>query len=385
MGTAGSYNQTLDTMVATALDTYSRDPINALTDGGEKFMKTAAQKGRVFLVNDAEAVRHPIMHAHGEATSLYKADQLDGTPSAANNLSATASDILTFALFDLPAATRNINFPQSQPPGNLIDFVASQMKATMTSLINQEELLFTQGTTGESSTTQTQRDPFSADGDNTAGIPMSLASIFLQSSATSNEASATSTAKSWGNVKTDNIAKWQPTHVTSGQVNLSDIYTDIQSAILNASYSEEERPTDLYTTLLAFEGILSKLRADAALPDPVRANMGKEGTIPFGGINIDWSRYLLKDVIFDTSATYATTATTPLLGVNWNSLRYNVVRQGGIMSDSSLGFIRKIGDVLPHPTKTNLFQRIEFKRCWSCDKGRRSFFMINGITSDVIA
>ena len=33
-----SYNQSLDTMVSTALETYSRAPSNALTDSGEKFL-----------------------------------------------------------------------------------------------------------------------------------------------------------------------------------------------------------------------------------------------------------------------------------------------------------------------------------------------------------
>ena len=74
-------------------------------------------------------------------------------------------------------------------------------------------------------------------------------------------------------------------------------------------------------------------------------------------------------------------AEQPVLGVNWNSLRLNVVRAGGIESDK-VGFIRQIGGLQPHPALTNLFKRLEWKRCWSLDNGRRSFFKINDYTDE---
>jgi hypothetical protein len=156
-----TYNQTLDTMVSTALETYSRDPINALTDSGEKFLKAAASQGRVFVVNDAETVRHPILYGHGENSSLYTPDTLSGTP-AVNNLSATAKEILTQSLFFMQAATRNINFPQSQPPGNLIDYVSSVVKANMMKIFNEEEVLFVRGNLLPTAS-QTVRTPMTTD------------------------------------------------------------------------------------------------------------------------------------------------------------------------------------------------------------------------------
>jgi hypothetical protein len=381
-----TYNQELDTMVSTALDTYSKDPINALTDSGEKFLKTAAQQGRVFLVNDAENVRHPVMYDHGTASALYVPDKLAGTEDAGTALSEAAKEILTHARFSLQAGTRNINMPQSQPAGSLIDYVSSVVKANMMHILNEEEQLFVRGNAGAvgTGTVSAKRGAAYDDTDYAAGFPASLPNFLLGSTAASDEGDTTD--EIFGGLKTDDIAKWTPYQVASGGTSGKHdaIFSDLQKAILNASYSEIERPTHCYMTLDSFEAVLEKLRADAALPDPVRADMGKEGTIPFGGITLDWSRYLSKEVIWDNDGTPGVTATYPMLGINWNSLRLNTVRAGGI-GDESIGFIRQIGDMQPHPTKSNVFKRIEWKRQWSVDNGRRSFFVISGLTDSAIA
>ena len=374
-----SYDQSLDTMVSTALETYSRDPINALTDSGEKFLKAAASKGRVFVVNDAETVRHPILYGHGEDSTLYVPDEPSGdAPAATRNLGAAASEILTQCMFFLQAGTRNINFPQSQPPGNLIDYVSTVVKANMMKIFNEEEILFTQGIAAGASNpaAPVAKAPMTTDGGYTAGYPMSLPSIYHGSSNPSNNAAGDTTDLSWANVKTDDVPKWQPHYQAVTSSNHSTIFADLQSAILNSSYSEVERPTDVYMALHSFEKLLSELRDKAALPDPVRVDMGKEGTIAFGGVTCDWSRYLGISAQWDvdeTTSHEATTPTYPILGVNWNSLRLNTVRAGSPGSDN-IGFIRQIGDLQAHPLKTNLFKRIEWKRQWSVDNGRRSFF-----------
>ena len=372
-----SYNQSLDTMVSTALETYSRDPINALTDSGEKFLKTAASLGRVFVVNDAETVRHPILYGHGENSSLYEPDTVSGT-AAVDNLGVAASEILTQALFFLQAGTRNINFPQSQPPGNLIDYVTTVVKANMMKIFNEEEILFTQGIAAGASNPAApiRKDPMTADAMYSAGYPMSLSGLFHGSSNPSAIADGDTTDESWANVKTDDVTKWQPYYQATATATHSAFFADLQSAILGSSYSDIERPTHVYMALGSFEKMLSLLRADAALPDPVRTDMGKEGTIPFGGVTCEWSRYLGISPAWDvdeTTSNELTTATYPVLGVNWNSLRLNTVRAGTPGSDN-IGFIRQLGGMQTHPVKTNLFKRIEWKRQWSVDNGRRSFF-----------
>ena len=105
-------------------------------------------------------------------------------------------------------------------------------------------------------------------------------------------------------------------------------------------------------------------------------------TIAFGGVTLDWSRYLSKEAAWDSTGS-ATTSTYPMIGINWNSLRLNTVRAGG-PGDGNLGFIRQIGAMQAHPTLSNLFKRIEWKRQWSVDNGRRSFFTISRLTDAAI-
>ena len=208
-----------------------------------------------------------------------------------------------------------------------------------------------------------------------AGYPMSLQAIYHSSSTPTMEDDGDTTNETFANVKTDDVAKWQPTYQVGSNTDHSTLFADLQSAILDSSFSEVERPTHVYMALASFEKMLSLLRADAALPDPVRVDMGKEGTVPFGGVTCDWSRYLGPAVDWDVTHAENATATYPILGVNWNSLRLNTVRAGSPGSDN-IGFIRQLGDMQAHPLKTNLFKRIEWKRQWSVDNGRRSFFYI---------
>jgi len=374
----------LDTMVSTAIDTYSRDPINALTDSGEKFLKTAASQGRVFVVNDSEAVRHPIMYDGGENSSLYVPDLLSGQPTS-NNLSDEAYEVLTHCRFELQAGTRNINFPQSQPPGNVIDYVSNVVKANMMEILNEEEILFVTGRPNRNipAGPHLAHGAYPGDGNYLAGYPISLPGLLFNSSSPtsdSGDADGTTTDEAFAAIKTDEVARWQPYHVAATGTDSSGMFGDLQKAILNATYSEVERPTHVYVTLDQFEKFLDLLRTQGALPDPVRADMGKEGTIPFGGVTIDWSRYLAKNAIYDLTDPENTTASYPMIGINWNSLRLNTVRAGGI-GDGSIGFIRQIGELQPHPLRSNVFKRIEWKRQWSVDNGRRSFFTIYGNVS----
>jgi hypothetical protein len=377
-------------MVATALDTYSKDPINAFTDSGEKILTAAAQQGRVFVVNDAESVRHPILYDHGQGSYYYSPDQMDGGGAAGSGpLVHDAKEILTHSIFTLQSATRNINMPQSQPPGNLIDYVSTLVRANMMSILNEEEINVTTGKLPGNlpavGGTVQKRGAMGQDALYTAGVPLSLPGLFgIGTSVTLNAATPNTTDK-FGFQQRGDIAKWDPTYVSIGTAtsNPTDaqVFGAFQTAVLRASYSELERPTHCYMPLGAFEAFLAKLRASAALPDPVMANMGKEGTISFAGITLDWSRYLLESHEWRFGAAGAPgTNHYPILGLNWNSLRLNTVRAGGIGSDS-IGFIRQLGPVQTHPLHTNLFKRIEWKRQWSIDNGRRSFFAIYNWTA----
>ena len=219
----------LDTMVSTAIDTYSKDPVNALTDSGEKFMKSAAQLGRIFMVNDSEAVRHPIMYGGGEFSSLYTPDGpgtgagpgvILGDP-AYNQLSASAHEVLTHARFELQAGTRNINFPQSQPPGNLIDYVSNVVKANMMEILSEEEILFLNGKPAASPGAGVANGAFPGDGDYNEGYPVSLpALLFGSSNPTSLDPTGDTTDEAFGAIKTADVARWQPYHVQQSGASL---------------------------------------------------------------------------------------------------------------------------------------------------------------------
>ena len=364
----------LDNMVTTAIDTMSTDPVNMLTDSGEKFLKTAAQRGRIFVVNDAENVRHTLIYDGGNDTVLYVPDDLDGTP-AVNSLSAAATEVVTQNLFTLQAASRNINFPQSQPAGNVMDYVATVVKANMMEILNQEEALFVRGNTTAAGA-ETIRGCYVGDTNYTAGYPLSLPGLIQAGTSYHN----TNLTDVFAGVKASEVAKHVPyqTTGTQGSGIATALMSDLQMAVLNSSYSDIERPTHCYMSMVMFEKFLKTLRADAALPDPVHTNLGLEGTATFAGLTVDWHRMLETDVIWDP-ADSSFAAEHPVIGVNWNSLRLNVVRAGGIDNDK-VGFIRQIGNLQPHPTLTNVFKRLEWKRAWSFDNGRRSFFQITDFT-----
>ena len=125
--------------------------------------------------------------------------------------------------------------------------------------------------------------------------------------------------------------------------------------------------------------MLDLLRDKAALPDPIFADWGASYNhfLPFGGLQLQWSRYLEEAAQWNLSGTGAI---EPIFGLNLNSLRMNVVMNESPI-DGDLGYIRQIGDgTYPHPTLTNVFKRIEWKRNYSVDNGRRSMFLLSGVT-----
>jgi len=377
-----SYSRAFDTMVSTALDTISTDPLNCITDAGEKLLNRLASKGRIFVVNDAEKVRHTVMYDGGEPTTFYKPDDLGGT---SNNLTAVAEEFLTQAHFDMHAATRNINMPQSQPAGNMIDYASTLVNANMMDIFNQEEKLFWLGSaTAASSANPAKNDPsaLAGDTDTTAGLPMSALSLLCGGDATWTGVTA---GEKWAGIAPEGssaISQWVPGQYTTSDATPTaaeglTLSADLQKAIINSTYSERERPTDVFTSIALFETFLSQLRAKGALPDPVRANMGTDTTIPFAGVTVDFSRYISEQNAWSIAGD---AGNEPIIGLNLNSLRMNLVRQGSVSGDK-IGWINQIGPgILPHPLKTTVFKRIEWKRNYSVDNGRRSFFIINGIT-----
>ena len=421
-----TYTRTLDTLASMSLDTRTSDVHSTVSDFGEKFIKTLNNKGRVFVVNDAEGLRHPVAQTGAEPITYFTPDDMGGSGTGVYKFETTAKDPLSQIQFTMPVAAININFPQAMPAGDLVSYVDTRIKMTMIDLFNREERLLLlgeknadgnaryvspfQGDTAYGLTT----DSTAANSDDfcgyRAGIPTNLPSFFMGGTtlsgtdvdagggSTSSDASAkmfagirlTDFAVDPSSPTADEILKYdQPLKTATTTPDLAGgtqttvgkaFMNDLQTLILKSTYSEIERPTDIWTSLEVFTRMLQFLRLDGALPDPVQANMGKEGTIPFAGLHVDWHRYLEADSIWNTAGNSVDTAHVPLLGINFNSLRLNLIKRGGGMPHDEVGMFESVGDMeLAHQLPI-LYKRIQWKRQMSWDHGRRSSFMMTGIT-----
>jgi hypothetical protein len=302
------------------------------------------------------------------------------------------------------------------PAGDLVNYVDTRIKMTMIDLFNKEEKLLLLGEQNGDGNAR-YRSPFYGDDeyglttDSTdansddfckyqPGIPTNLPSFFMGGTELSGTdvnagtagTSSDASAKMFAGIKIDDFPAAeadQPLKTATTTADLSGgtqatvaklFMNDLQTLILQSTYSEVERPTDIWTSLDVFTRILHFLRLDGALPDPVQANMGKEGTIPFGGLNIDWHRYLVADSIWNTAGASVDDTNIPLLGINFNSLRLNLVKRGGGMPHDEVGMFESVGDMeLAHQLPI-LYKRVQWKRQMSWDHGRRSSFMMTGIT-----
>jgi len=378
---AFDYTQKINTLTTVAIDEVTRDLANLVTEGGEKVLKKMQEKGRIFMVNDAEKVAHPVMYGSGSTGYFDPAGLSGATTDDSNALNVAADEIMALAQFQMLSATRNINYPQAMPAGNLIPYISNAIKMNMMDILNKEEKLFLCGVDTGTAGTEEANYPLVGDKNFTTGLPMSMGAVV--------NGADTGSAIKFAGIDTDDatFAHWKPYVGAAGFTSSPsfDLWTAaLDDAILACSFSETERPDWILTTKAAYKDILVRLRGKSQINDAVLANLGTTDEIPYAGCMIDWSRYLTKDKVWDVTAwdhSSAGTAETPILGINTNSLRLNVVAGGGVNEDS-LGFVQKVGGTQKHAAKANVFDRVQYKRCWSLDGGRRSFFQIEGATLD---
>ena len=383
----------LDTIVTSAIDTISGNPANLVNEGGEKLLGKLAKRGRIFRVNDADRVEHPVMHgSDGEAWTSYQADEFDGAPGT-NNLSANQNDVLSKALFSLIDRTKNFNVPQSMigRPTQLamsdIAYLAQRM-AMETFELEEARLLIGGATAlgGPSATnTYTKLPPHEGDtGFDASKGSMSLSSLYI----TGKDASA----NQFANIAVDDDANWDSQLYAAGcadstAVTGDEIVKDLQNALVKCDFGGMERPTDVLSTIDYYTAFLQELRSMGTINDTLIRDMGAgpNTEIPFGSVLVDYSRHLTADTEWDlnaytgggASAGAGNDPVVPVLGLNLNSLRWNLVSEGiGVGADA--GWIRAVSELAPHPLKTNFFKRLHYKSCYSLDAGRRSFFRIEG-------
>lgn len=375
-------SRTLNTLVTSAIDTISGNPANLVTEGGEKVLAKLAKRGRIFKVNDAERVEHPIMTGSDASWATLVGDVPSGTPTA-GSLIATQSEVLTKALFTILTRTKNFNVPQSMigRPSQLamsdIAYLAQRM--AMEAYAMEEAYLLRGAST--LSGTYDELAPWSGDDDWKGGAAV-MGSMSLLGLVGIGLDEGTDT---FGGIAVDDDADWtaRNTAVTTANPNTAALRAgflgDIQGALINADWGGMERPTDIITTIDAYELILTALRDSGTINDTLIRDMGAspDTEIPFGSVLIDYSRHLDKDAVWDLGG--GTTASHPIVGLNLNSLRWNLVGQtSGVGEDA--GWIDQKSDMQPHPTLSNFFKRLEYRFCFSIDNGRRSFFNIEGLT-----
>ena len=413
-----TYTRELDTLATSALDYYAGRPHECIHDGGEKFLRTLLERGRVMAVPHTEFIFHDVVYDHGQDTQYYALDGTGGFPQVKNQalsdtdqagLTTTPTEVLTSARFEMAAGTRNIVLEQSMPSGNRIDQIATRVKANLSKIFNEEEILFWRGmiardalgttyvprgfatgdkaavrdTTGVANSYTTglpgNMVQFIQPNDNGAGSPTKTITAGLTNGDVANWAigGQDQTLANGGTVATENQLDGT-TH--SRTLSLLD---DIQENINLCGYSEEEHTTHVWVTRKVFQYMVQAMIDKGALPDPVRADLGNPWNykIPFGGVEICWSRYLAQStdlhLLDKTASSPAAQDITPVIGLNMDTFRYNIATDAADMTAEGLpGFIKQVGPIIPMVDKTNVFKRIAFSRCISIEKGRRSSFAI---------
>jgi len=375
MALPNSDSRTLNTLISNTVDTYSGDPVNLVNEGGEKLLGKLARAGRIFKVNDAERVEHPLMYGTDGTTWVRTTGD---TYSDTQDLAGQAqNEVLTKALFAIKTVTKNLNIPQSvidRPAQLSMTDVQMLTKRAMMEIFQEEEMWLALGV-GATGGQEAEINPWSADTDyDAANGSMSL--LGLLSTGVNNDADIFAGIKS----DADGSTSWAPQLFNTASpsvADLDDFLGEIQNAVLQCGrFGGIERPTDIVAPIDWYNKFIEALREKHRITGDVVKDMGTVDEIPFAGVMVDWHAHLVKDALWDI--TDESNPEAPVCILNLNSLRLNLVHGGGV--DSSGGFVRKLSPLAPRYDYSMWFSRLEYKYCFSVDNGRRSMGHIEGYT-----
>ena len=383
MAAAWSYDRSLDTLVTAASDDASSKLIQIFSDGGNRFLESMANSGRIFQVRDTEEIVTPLIYQDGGSTIKgHKLDNFGGS-----TLALASVEILQQARYTMAAWSRNVAFPGTMPAGDTVDYMTALFFSAARGAADHIESSILLGNLTFDGDNPVSRPPFSGDTDFDATnyLGMSLHGLMAKGTAKSGiSGSIDKSSEAFGGITVANLPKWAPT-VQSGTANGSAIIADVDNFVRDADFGNIERPTHVWVGNSVFEKMISILRAFSALNNPMAANLGYgSNSFPIGDITVHRHRKLdTKDALWDLSA--GTTAEYPILFINYNSLRMNVVMQGLFSASDSqdtpaVGFIKNYPGIFPEPTSTEWFKRQEVKFSWSLEAGRRSCGQLEGIT-----
>jgi hypothetical protein len=376
------YNVTesIDTLFSIALATTSGDITEVINDGGEKLLPELAKRGRIFMVNDAEYASYDILHADGGGDVVdYKVDATNGGVPAGHTLDNVAKEILSSARFDILTSSRNISWGQDMPAGNRLPFLVTLVRSSGIGIFQREECLLVRGEETSSGTPDAHA-PREGDADSTT-FPMSLLGLVSSGTAESGVAgSIDKSAETFAGVT--GITAWNPQNVAASNATMTGtlLEKEIQSHKFKLTFNPMETPDTLLVGTLIFEALLTEMRGRMRTAG-VASDAGFDGdSFPFAGMTVIRHRMLDdKSIFYDLPA--GATACLPMYFLNLKSLRMNIVAQGQTIGEG-FGFLNSpIPGVHPHPLKTNLFQRVSWKRSYALDHGRRSFGFMHGIVN----
>lgn len=380
---AWSYNRSLDTLATAAADDASSKLIQIFSDGGNRLLESLAANGRIMQVKDTEEIVTPLLFQDGgDAIVGHALDNFGGS-----TLALASKEILQQARYTMAAWSRNVAFSPTMPTGDQVNYMTALFTSAARGAADHIESSLLLGNTTFDGDNPVRRAPFSgdADWDGTNFLGMSLYGLVASGTEKSGlVADLDKSDEAFAGVTVDNSPKWAPT-VQSGTANGSTLIADIDNFVRDADFGNIERPTHVWVGTSVFEQIIDLLRTGANLVNSMDSNLGYgSNTIPIGDIKVHRHRHLdTKDILWDLTA--GATAEYPIIFLNYNSFRMNVVAQGLYSASDSqetpaVGFMKSYPGIFPDPTSTDWFKRVECKFSYSLEAGRRSMGQLEGIT-----
>jgi hypothetical protein len=370
------------------------DPAFLVNDRGEKLLRKMADRGRVFAeVNDADYVEHPLLIA-GDVDSdrwkYYRGSRAtaaaDTTMGSATGLTQNQEDIFSVARSSILDTASNFVVPQDivkRPVQKQLDTIEALMKRHMNLFFREQESYLVLGGSTPSATPTVLSPHLTDDTFSGYGTPsFSLLGLMIDGiSIAQNDSSHTNLSGNKFMGVLGSEAEWSPYidsyddavtpkiayNNNSGQ----DVYEALQDYIIQvARYGPGEQVTDWLVTPAMYGEVLKYLRSISRTNDELISNLATTTEIPVAGTMFDFHHYLAPSVSWDVSTNSAVdVATHPIIGLNMDSLRLNLVYGGDVESS----WLTPVSDFQPFQTASNLFKRLHARSCFSIDNGRRSF------------
>lgn len=387
----------LDSLVLSTINTMTADTAWCVDDNGEKLIKKLANRGRVFNeVNDANEIEHALAVGAVPANSwkYYRGSREasgDQTMGSASSLALSQEGVFAPARSTIQDVASNFSIPQDllkRPVQNALNVVEAAVKRHMKSFFREQEAYLTLGISTDGTTLGSLAPHLTDDAFNgyTNGPSFSLLGLMLEGAggtaagAGAQYATEAATTRKFMGVDVATEAEWAPYHdvvdndAGSGKTALATngqtVYEYIQKYIIAVSrYGTGEMVTDWLVTTDMYEEVLKYMRSLSRNNDVLLNNLATTSEIPISGTMMDFHHFLKSDTEWDLGSVTTEVGVHPILGLNLDSLRMNLVY--GSANESS--WLSPLSDFQPAEDSTWFFKRLHSRSCFSLDNGRRSF------------